>query len=198
MAELNDPKRARVERLRAARVNDSRTKREATLAVVAHLLHAGERVTFARVAREASVSTWLVYNVPEITAAVRQAMAKQRQDGISPSPPRLRHSHQTPESLRTDLTLARDEVQSLRAENAKLSQRLRIILGAEAEEATLPELTERIAQLETSRATLLATLAERDQQVEALVEARDALESELEGKVEALRRLMMTVNTRPI
>ena len=196
MTSATDNRAARVERLRLARVNDSQTKRQSALIVTRRLLKAGERISVARVARDAGVSTWLIYNAPEVAAAVTDAIAIQRRDGIHPDIQRSRAPLPSVDSLRTDLALARHEVTSLRTENVKLKLRLRTTLGAEAEGATLPELTERIEQLESANAALQRTLGERDAQIISLIEVRDALESDLEGKVEAIRRMMVTVNAR--
>lgn len=40
-----------------------------------------KRISFARVAREANVSTWFVYNNPEVKDAIRDAMNEQTQRG---------------------------------------------------------------------------------------------------------------------
>ncbi|WP_401441532.1 hypothetical protein [Streptomyces sp. NPDC088789] len=53
--------RTPAEVLAESRPRDSRTKRQRALAVVDQLLSQGDPVTFAAVARAASVSNWLVY-----------------------------------------------------------------------------------------------------------------------------------------
>ncbi|MFJ7258126.1 hypothetical protein ACIQWV_37675 [Streptomyces sp. NPDC098085] len=57
---------ARVERLRQARIADSKAKTKRSLDAVASLIAAGERITVARVACKAAVSTWFVYNSPDV------------------------------------------------------------------------------------------------------------------------------------
>jgi chromosome segregation ATPase len=184
----------RIGRLAAARAKDSEAKRSRTLATTSDLLSAGIRITVARVAREARVSTWLVYNVPELRDAVDAAIAAQERDGIAPIP-RASQSNQSAESLRTDLALARDEIGSLRTEVAKLRSRLQLELGAEAERATASELVQRLQEVENANQALSTALMERDNRISSLVEERETLEAELEGKTEALRRLMFTTNT---
>ncbi|MYZ33702.1 hypothetical protein GT002_00810 [Streptomyces sp. SID4917] len=46
------------------------------------MLAAGQRISFARVAREANVSTWFVYNSPEAKTAIRDAMHEQTHHGV--------------------------------------------------------------------------------------------------------------------
>lgn len=186
---------ARVERLRVVRAQDSRAKRTMAVATTKDLLDAGIRVSFARVAREARVSTWLVYNVPEIRNAISGAIEAQQRDGITPPRPQTPVRNQTSESLRTDLALSREEIRALREEVAKLRRRLQLKLGAEAEGATNSELLTRVQEVEGVNATLSSSLAERDTRIQSLVEGRVTLEAELEGKTEALRRMMFTTNT---
>jgi hypothetical protein len=186
---------ARVDRLRASRAKDSQAKRETVKLKTKEMLDAGIRISFARLAREARVSTWLVYNIPELRKFVEAAMETQRREGITPPRHQAPASDQSFESLRTDLALSREEIRSLRAEVAKLRGRLRLKLGAEAEGVTSTELIARIQEVEGANAALGSLVADRDSRIRLLVEERRALDAELEGKTEALRRMMFTVNT---
>ncbi|MEB0000577.1 hypothetical protein QN367_15955 [Cryobacterium sp. RTS3] len=164
------------------------------LATTNDLLNAGIRVSFARVAREARVSTWLVYNVPEIKNAISAAIEAQQRDGITPQRSQTTFKDQSSESLRTDLALSREEIRCLRVEVAKIRGRLQLKLGAEAEGTTNSELLARIQEVEGVNATLSSVLTERDRRILSLVEERAILVAELEGKTEALRRMMFTTN----
>ncbi|MBD8103977.1 hypothetical protein IFR14_16345 [Plantibacter sp. CFBP 8775] len=170
-------------------------KRSRALLTIADLLGAGIRVSVARVAREARVSTWLIYNVPDLRSATERAIAQQQRDGIVPANP-VQAPDRTAASLRTDLALAREELRELRQELAKLKARLRAKLGAEAEGSTVGELIPRLRELEEVNSKLLTGMDERDRRIAALVETRDTLEAEVEGKTEALRRLMFSKNVQ--
>jgi len=186
---------ARVERLRTGRAQASRAKRATALATIEDLLEAGVRVSFARVAREARVSTWLVYNAPEITKAIHTAIEAQARDGIALPRARQPLRNQSSDSLRTDLALSRDEIRALREEVEKLRGRLQLKLGREAESATSSELLARIQEVESANASLGSLVADRDARISFLIEERGTLTAELEGKTEALRRLMFTTNS---
>lgn len=186
---------ARVEQLRTARAKDSATKRERTLSVCQNMLDAGLRVSFARVAREARVSTWLVYNVAELRDAIQGAIEAQERDGIAPKNLRGTIRNQSNDSLITDLALSREEAKTLRAEVKKLRGRLELQLGAEAEGSTVTELIRRVQQVEELNRKLHEEIAERDTRILQLIETGQELQAELEGKTEALRRLMFATNT---
>ena len=145
---------SRTDKLIAARQQVSRDKHERTLTAVHRLLQSGMRISFAGVAREAGVSTWLLYNSPELKQAIRTGMQRQPQ----PEPPTTSRaqSHPAPDGLRTDLELARHEIAVLRRSERKLRDRLQRTLGAEIEQIDRSELVARIADLETAIATLRA------------------------------------------
>ncbi|WP_354670157.1 DUF6262 family protein [Streptomyces sp. S.PNR 29] len=81
MTSTESSRDARVARLRQARQADSETKTIRTQRAIRDLLNAGQRISFARVAREADVSTWFIYDTPAINAAIRNAMSDQAQHG---------------------------------------------------------------------------------------------------------------------
>ncbi|MFH5228155.1 DUF6262 family protein [Antrihabitans spumae] len=143
---------SRTDKLIAARQQVSRDKHERTLTTLHRLLQSGARISFAGVAREAGVSTWLLYNSPELKQAIHSGMQRHPQ----PEPPTSSRgqSHAAPDGLRTDLELARHEIAVLRRSERKLRDRLQRTLGAEIEQIDRSELVARIADLETAIATL--------------------------------------------
>ena len=147
----------RAEQLIRARKRDSETKRKRALETVGQMLDTGQKIGFTSVARQAQVSTWLLYSAPELKHAVKQAMDLQRRTPISPSTIK----RGLPESISaTELALARGEIKELRAANAKLTTRLRSTLGAELDLVDRQELVSRIHELEQ---TVLAMRHERDE-----------------------------------
>jgi Family of unknown function (DUF6262) len=138
---------ARTTKLIAARQRASRDKHDHTLHTLDRLQQSGARISFTAVAREAGVSTWLVYNNSELKRAITDAMTHPpRHDG---PPPRPAESPTSQASLRTDLELARHEITVLRRSERKLRERLQRTLGAEIEQIDRSELLARIADLET-------------------------------------------------
>ncbi|WP_258056249.1 DUF6262 family protein [Streptomyces sp. Ru62] len=124
------PSRTPAEILKAARQRDSADKRGRVLKTVQDMLRDNRRITFAAVAREAGVSSWLVY-APGLRERIDQARARQAAQG-----------HQDQQSGRkvstaseqTDLLLARQEIKQLRTENGQLRQQARIHLGQQVEQ----------------------------------------------------------------
>jgi hypothetical protein len=139
---------ARTTKLVAARQRASRDKHDHTLRTLDRLQQSGARISFTAVAREAGVSTWLVYNNPELKRAITDAM-KHPPRHDEPPPPRPAESPTSQASLRTDLELARHEITVLRRSERKLRERLQRTLGAEIEQIDRSELVARIADLET-------------------------------------------------
>ena len=106
------------------------TSAHACCAAIEALEAAGAPITAAAVATAAGVSTWLVY-----ADGLENHLdaARQRQAARPPSPPRTTRAQVTPDSVHTDLAIARAEIRRLRAEHDKLRSRLRLQLGAEIE-----------------------------------------------------------------
>jgi chromosome segregation ATPase len=142
----------RTAKLIAARQRASHGKRVHTLHTLDRLVQSGARISFAAVAREADVSTWLVYNNPELKQAITNAMKQPARQAVPRS--RSTGSSTSQASLRTDLELARDEITALRRSERKLRERLQRRLGAEIEQIGRSELHARINDLETVVAKL--------------------------------------------
>ncbi|WP_290125427.1 DUF6262 family protein [Janibacter melonis] len=140
----------RTTRLVHARQVAAATKRRHTLKVLAEQAAAGERVTFAGVARAASVSGWFVRNHPDIRQGIERAMTQQHQKGM----PDKRTIHTSDQGLRADLLLAREEIRELRAERDHLKGRLRQHLGGELDHGSRSELLARLNALATEHQQL--------------------------------------------
>jgi Family of unknown function (DUF6262) len=179
--------------LRAARAKDSARKRQRALTAIEALEAAGSPITFTAVANAAAVSTWLVYaeGIREHVDAARQRQA----DHETPRPCRLPDNQRaTPDSVRTDLAIARQEIARLRAERDKLAQRLRLQLGAEIEGPDRLQLIARVGDLETVNRQLVA---ERDAlAADAATATRRIgdLEDDLTAARESLRRVIKDQN----
>jgi chromosome segregation ATPase len=181
-----------VARLRQARQSDSVTKTTRARGVVRDLLNAGQRISFARVAREADVSTWFVYNNSEIKAAVRDAMNDQTHHGVevaaTPRPERA-----TPASLRTDLALAGEEIKDLKRERDALKHRVQLALGAEIDNVTQPDLVKRIQDLEHQNRVLAQELTQTRANADRLARQRDESEETITSLRLALRKAIRAV-----
>lgn len=188
---------ARAAALKAARAKDSQHKRQRTLAALQTLEATGAAITFAAVAKAAGVSTWLVY-----ADGIREhiAAARHRQNNDHPgthTSPASRTPPATPDSLRTDLAVAREQIKTLRAERDKLQQRLRLQLGAELEAPDQAHLTARVADLETINRQLVAERDARTIEVDAAKSRVTELEDELCAARESLRRIIKAQNRSP-
>lgn len=176
----------RTDRLLAARRQASRDKHAHALRTLDQLVRSGTRITYARVAREAGVSTWLLYNQPELTTAVRDAMAQQSPPGHLSRPGTCTSG----DSLRTDLELARHEIAVLRTSERKLRERLQRTLGSEIEQIDHSQLAARIADLEALVANLRVDNAQLRETNTRLVEVTDQQRDDLETANILLRRYM--------
>ncbi|MFE3474066.1 DUF6262 family protein [Streptomyces bacillaris] len=183
---------ARVERLRVSRAKDSEDKTKRALDVVDDLLRSGRRITVAQVARDASVSTWFVYNRPQVHQAVQGGISAQRtrgrQDSHTPEA-----SQVSPAGLRTDLALAREEIKDLKKERDRLRNRVRLSLGAELEDVNQNELIERVQQIEQRNTALEQALAKAKDQIAALEGQLREAEDDLTAARASLRRAVRAV-----
>ncbi|MCW8101735.1 DUF6262 family protein [Streptomyces tauricus] len=183
---------ARVARLRQARQSDSATQATRAREVVRDLLNAGQRVSFARVAREADVSTWFVYNNSEIKAAVRDAMNDQTHHGVEVAAA-PRHERATPASLRTDLALAGEEIKDLKRERDALKHRIQLALGAEIDNVDQADLVKRIQDLEHQNRVLAQELTQTRTNADRLARLRDESEETITSLRLALRKAIRAV-----
>ncbi|MFE9823588.1 DUF6262 family protein [Streptomyces sp. NPDC005791] len=182
----------RVERLRVSRAKDSEDKTRRALDAVDGLLRSGRRVTVTQVARDASVSTWFVYNQPQVHQAVQVGITAQRargrQNSLVPEA-----SQVSPAGLRTDLALAREEIKDLKQERDRLRNRVRLSLGAELEGLNRNNLIERVQQIEQRNAALEQALSEARSQIAALESKLREAEDDLTAARAGLRRAMRAV-----
>lgn len=190
-------KEARVQRLQESRARDSTTKRARALQACKQLLEAGLPVTFTRVAQEARVSTWLVYNASEVRAAIETARELQTRHGLSSSQPRPDEPHTSSASLRTDLVLARESNRLLREEVTALKEDLQRRFGLEVECLGAPELLARVQELESLNIELRRESAARDREIIKLTRKAEELQAENEAKAEVLRAMMFARNAVP-
>ncbi|MCZ0730650.1 DUF6262 family protein [Mycolicibacterium iranicum] len=170
----------RTRSLHEAKRADSRRKHERVTATVRRLLASGSRISFARVAREANVSTWLVYNSAELKTSIQDAIDQQNADGLTPAPARPATAL-TNSSLATDLALARAEIKSVKQERDRLRKRIERVLGDEIREVDRNQLVERITELEQLLRLAHTDLADSTRTVAALTEQAQELTEQLDA-----------------
>lgn len=180
---MTDP---RTDKLIAARRLDSRTKYERTQQVLATLVKNGNRISFVGVAREAKVSTWLLYNNSDLKQAITEAINHQTNSASEPAS----GPSTSADSLRTDLELARQEITELRRSERKLRDRLQRTLGAEIEQIDRSELIARIADLEILVTKLRADNTELLETNARLTQLVDQQGDDLDSANTLLRRYM--------
>jgi chromosome segregation ATPase len=191
----SDGRDARVERLRAARTRDSEAKTARAMEAVRGLLSSGQRVTVARVAREASVSTWFVYNQPRVRDTVQTAIHEQREHGRQTSPA-TNGQQVTPAGLRTELALARDEMKDLRKERDRLRERVQLSLGTELDEVDRGQFVRRIQELEQQNSDLNRELSDARDRLASLECRLRESEDDLTAARAGLRRAMRAVPSK--
>ena len=135
----------RTARLIAAKRADNQRRREAVLKAIAAHTQAGKSITAAGIARSAGVSTWLIYNVPDLLDAVRSAAAQnhaKEDTARKPAP--------TINGLHNEMSLLNGRLTKATAERDQLKKALKTKLGAQLELETTGELKTRIGLLERS------------------------------------------------
>ena len=112
-----------------------------------------------------------------------------------PSPGQRCSVHaRTPDSLRTDLAVAREEIRRLRAERDQLRARLRLHLGAEIEGPDRAELITRVATLEAVNRQLAAERDTRTTEAQHAHRRIRELDDDLTAARESLRQVIRTTN----
>jgi hypothetical protein len=185
---------ARAAALRQARTQDSQLKRRRVLDAVHALEAADAPITAAAVATAAGVSTWLVY-APGVREHLQAAQLRQTQRTQTPQPgPTPQRPLATPDSLRTDLAVAHQELRRLRAERDQLRGRLRLHLGAEIEGPDRAELIARVATLETVNRQLAAERDARTTEAEHAQRRIRELDDDLTAARQSLRQVIRSTN----
>jgi hypothetical protein len=185
---------ARAAAMRAARAKDSQLKRRRVLDAVHALESADAPVTATAVASAAEVSTWLVYadGVREHLEAARRRQAEHTQ---TPQPrPTPQRPPATPDSLRTDLAVAHQQIRRLRAERDQLRTRLRLHLGAEIEGPDRAELITRVTTLETLNRQLAAERDARTTEADHAQRRIRELDDDLTAARQSLRQVIRSTN----
>jgi hypothetical protein len=170
MSEARTP----AEVLREARRRDSRDKRGRVLTAIESMLQAGEPVTFTAVAREAGVSTWLVY-ADGVREHIELARNRQAQEPGQPQGKAVAPAA----GLRIEMELVREENARLRVECARLKAAVQRNLGQELDRLSTADLTARVDELAGENQRLSRELSDTRAQVQGLesqlAEARDDL-----------------------
>jgi Family of unknown function (DUF6262) len=118
----------------AARRRATATRRRAT-AALRRMDHAGQRISFDALAREAKVSRSWLYSQPDLRAEVERLRDRHTPSpAVRPVPDRQRASEA---SLRRRLEVATQRNTELEAENRQLRTALAIALGEQRAAATI-------------------------------------------------------------
>lgn len=184
------PSRTPAEVLKAARQRDSADKRGRVLKAVQDMLRDNRRITFATVAREAGVSSWLVY-APGLRERIDQARARQAAQGHQDQRSGRKVSAA---SEQTDLLLARQEIKRLRTENGQLRQQARVHLGQQVEQLGNHDLVDRVNELTEENLRLSAAERQATTENKGLRQQVTELEDDLAAARTSLRRMIRNEN----
>ncbi len=178
----------KVDQMIDARRHDSTTKRSRVLATVEKMLREGRPITFASVAREAKVSTWLVY-APGLREGVEEHRARQSDRATTERRPQREASGDA-----TDLALARAEITRLRAERNEQQRRERLALGSKLDDIAKADLLARLDELTRHNSEVLADAARQRSENHVLQARVVELEDDLAAARTSLRRMIRTGN----
>jgi phage shock protein A len=168
----------------SARRRDSDAKRARVCDTVQKMLIAGEQVTFTGVARQAKVSSWLVY-ADGVRELVDSAIRQQAEEPLEAN-----RSVATPASLRTDLALAREEVNRLRTDNDKLRRNVQRLLGQQLDQVKNRDLLARVDNLVSQNGQLTGELGQATLDNANLRKQIIDLEEDIVAVRTALRRMI--------
>lgn len=171
-----------------ARRRDSDIKRARVLATLEGMRDKDIPITFASVARQAGVSTWLVY-APGIREHIDQARTHQHRP-----PPSEPDGDPLTRGLHTDLALARAEIKSLRAEREQHQHQLRLALGARMDNLAKTDLVARVDELTQANTELTASVAQHVSDNQTLRARITELEDDLAAARTSLRRMIRAEN----
>jgi chromosome segregation ATPase len=152
------------------------------------MLREGRPITFASVAREAKVSTWLVY-APGLREAVEEHRARQSDRATTERRPQREASGDA-----TDLALARAEITRLRAERNEQQRRERLALGSKLDDIAKADLLARLDELTRHNSEVLADAARQGSENHVLQARVVELEDDLAAARTSLRRMIRTGN----
>ncbi|WP_155838586.1 DUF6262 family protein [Arthrobacter castelli] len=187
-----DPAGQRTSKLIAAKRADSQRRRAAVLKTVEMQTRSGQPVTVAGVARAAGVSTWLIYNVPDLLAAVRRAMAESR--GNTAGNSRTRNSGPSPASLHNEVALLNARLTKVTAERDQLKKALKARIGAQLELETPAELKTHIANLERSLKCARLNLEEAETNNDLLHDKLEESQDQLRA-AQRINKMLITENS---
>ncbi len=183
--------------LRQARREDARIKRQRASEAVTALEASGQPVTFPAVAARASVSVSLLYSDRELAGRIAAARDQQRQAGADRAWQLPARSLITEQSLRSELSNAKDQVRRLAEEINLLRGRLARQLGAEADVDRGHALAPALDDLEARNAELEADNHRQRQLVASLQADQHELTETLDAARAMNRELMAELNRRP-
>ena len=169
-----------------ARRRDSDTKRARVLATLERMHDNDIPITFASVARQAGVSTWLVY-ASGIREHIDQARTHQHRH-----PPSEPDGDPLNRGMHTDLALARAEIKSLRAEREQ--HQLRLALSAQMDDLAKTDLVARVDELTQANTELAASVAQHLSDNQTLRARITELEDDLAAARTSLRRMIRAEN----
>lgn len=178
----------KIDQMIDARRLDSATKRTRVLATAEQMSRDGRPITFAAVAREADVSTWLVY-----ATGVREVIEEHRARQSDTTATECRPQQETP-GRATDLALARAEITRLRSERDEHQRQMQLALGARLDDVAKADLLARLDELTRHHSEVVADAA-RQRAENHVLQARVAdLEDDLAAARTSLRRMIRTGN----
>ncbi len=182
--------RTPAEVLAVARRADSLRKRQAVLDALQSMLSEGERITFKGVARKANVSTWLVY-AEGVREHIESTIQKQQHD---PAIARSDGRQASSASLKSDLAMAREEINSLRDERDRLREAVRGQLGQQLDQVSNRHLIDRITELTEECRRLEQAEGNARAETHTLRAQVTALETDLLAARTSLRRMIREEN----
>lgn len=178
----------RTEKLIANRRAASAEKQSSTLAALKVMMSHGEDVSFVSVQRAAGVSSWFVYNNPNVRAAIESAIKENKSRPAEDY--YTKPDDRTSSDLRTELANARSEISDLRSELSRLRQHLQRTLGEQLDSLQGREIAEQLRVAKQDNSRLRADLRSTKNALNESIQERDSAVADRDGAQLALRQMM--------
>lgn len=182
---MNEHRTAAIEKLIAAKKKESKAKHARVRKAVAKLLRGQELLTVSSVSRNAGVSRWLIYNTPDLKAAVARASREQRRAWAEG-----RHeSGMTPRDATAELLRLQNRLETITRQRDDYKRAVHINLAEELAGRTPEQMASYIKELEEE----LAAERERRAKTESAMTALEASLQDLNDQLRAAQSINRTM-----
>lgn len=183
---MNEQRTVAIDKLIAAKKKESKAKHASVRKAIAKLLAGPELLTVSSVARNAGVSRWLLYNTPDLKAAVLRASREQRKAWAQGSD----EAGMTPRDATAELLRLQNRLDTVTRQRDDYKRAVHINLAEELAGRTPEQMAAYIGELEAALAAEREHRAQRESAVTVLEASLQDLNDQLRA-AQSINRTMM-------